>query len=58
MSGHARDNIYYPSKAVFTPAINKPFDVMLREVVGSIVSCMTGNFQILRAASSSRIGIF
>lgn len=53
MNEHARNNIYFSSKAGFTTAINEFFNVTLPEVVGSLVSRITDNFQILKPASSN-----
>ncbi len=53
MNEHARNNIYFSSKAEFTTAINEFFNVTLPEVAGSLVSRITDNFQILKPASSS-----
>ncbi|MGL1052910.1 IS630 family transposase, partial [Vibrio vulnificus] len=53
MNEHVRNNVYFPSKAAFTSAIKKFFDVTLPEVAGSLLSRITDNFQILKPASSS-----
>ncbi|BBM66908.1 hypothetical protein VA249_35540 [Vibrio alfacsensis] len=53
MNEHVRNNAYFPSKAAFTSAIKKFFDVTLPKVAGSLVSRITDNFQILKPASSS-----
>lgn len=53
MNEHARNNIYFSSKAEFTTAINEFFNVTLPKVAGSLVSRITDNFQVLKPASSS-----
>jgi transposase len=53
MNEHARNNVYFSSKREFISAIKKFFDVTLPEVVGSLVSRITDNFQLLKPASSS-----
>lgn len=53
MNEYVRNNVYFPSKAAFTSAIKKFFDVTLAEVAGSLASRITDNFQILKPASSS-----
>ncbi|MEZ8288848.1 IS630 family transposase, partial [Vibrio sp. 10N.237.312.B06] len=53
MNEHVRNNAYFPSKAAFTSAIKKFFNVTLPKVAGSLVSRITDNFQILKPAFSS-----
>ncbi|ENM5740489.1 IS630 family transposase [Vibrio mimicus] len=53
MNEYVRNNVYFSTKATFTAAIKKFFDVTLPEVAGSLVSRITDNFQILKPAPSS-----
>ncbi len=53
MHEHARNNIYFPTKASFRDAINRFFDVTLPKVAGSLTTRINDNFQVLKPATSS-----
>lgn len=53
MHEHARNNVYFPTKASFKDAINGFFDVTLPKVAGSLTTRINDNFQVLQPASSS-----
>ncbi|WP_089139009.1 IS630 family transposase [Vibrio rumoiensis] len=53
MHEHARNNVYFPTKASFKDAINRFFDVTLPKVAGSLTTRINDNFQVLQPASSS-----
>ncbi|MFH0258811.1 IS630 family transposase [Vibrio rumoiensis] len=53
MHEHARNNVYFPTKASFKDAINRFFDVTLPKVAGSLTTRINDNFQVLKSATSS-----
>ncbi|WP_110410653.1 IS630 family transposase [Vibrio rumoiensis] len=53
MHEHARNNVYFPTKASFKDAINLFFDVTLPKVAGSLTTRINDNFQVLKSATSS-----
>ncbi|MGO3686438.1 MAG: IS630 family transposase [Proteus vulgaris] len=53
MHEHARNNVYFPTKASFKGAIDTFFDVTLPEVASSLMSRINDNFQVLKPATSS-----
>ena len=53
MHEHARNNIYFPTKASFQDAINTFFDVTLPKVAASLTSRINDNFHVLKSATSS-----
>ena len=53
MHEHARNNVYFPTKASFKDAINRFFDVTLPKVADSLTTRINDNFQVMKSASSS-----